>query len=246
MTRYLKLFTFLSLPQIDSIVVEHERNQSLRKAQHVLAREVVGLVHGEAEAKKAEMQHRSVFRRAAPNAADRPGSEFDAPDSLTPATSSNTPTANMILPASLVYNQSPSRLLYVAGLVGSRSEGQRLVDARGAYIGSRPGRSGQMTDEVTFINLKGWKPQETEERLVDGKLLILRAGKWKVRVIDVVGDDEFERLGLDAPLWAEFKETRKAEAARQGLENERSSDGGPLPQAEPFTRRSLRVASTGI
>ncbi|KAF3040280.1 tyrosyl-tRNA synthetase [Didymella heteroderae] len=59
--RYLKLFTFLPLDQI-SLLVEHARKDaSKRIAQHVLAKEIVELAHGAAEAKKAEIAHKEVF-----------------------------------------------------------------------------------------------------------------------------------------------------------------------------------------
>ncbi|XP_011497398.1 PREDICTED: tyrosine--tRNA ligase, mitochondrial [Ceratosolen solmsi marchali] len=44
---YLKLFTFLPLPQIDQIIQEHRTHPEQRKAQHILAEHVTTLVHGE-------------------------------------------------------------------------------------------------------------------------------------------------------------------------------------------------------
>jgi tyrosyl-tRNA synthetase len=45
---YLKLFTFLSLDEIESIAITHTEDQSKRLAQRRLARDVVSFVHGEA------------------------------------------------------------------------------------------------------------------------------------------------------------------------------------------------------
>ncbi|KAF1951663.1 tyrosyl-tRNA synthetase-like protein [Byssothecium circinans] len=59
--RYLKLFTFLSLDQIDLTMRQHQKDESKRIAQHVLAREIVELAHGAADAKKAEVAHREAF-----------------------------------------------------------------------------------------------------------------------------------------------------------------------------------------
>jgi tyrosyl-tRNA synthetase len=39
---------------------------------------------------------------------------------------------------------------------------------------------------------------------------VLRTGKWKVRVVEVVDDEVFESEGLEAPGWAEWKESRRA------------------------------------
>lgn len=59
--RYLKLFTFLPLDQISLLVEQQRKDASKRIAQHVLAKEVVELAHGAAEAKRAETAHREAF-----------------------------------------------------------------------------------------------------------------------------------------------------------------------------------------
>lgn len=51
---YLKMYTFLSLAEIATLVEMHKRNPGARQAQRTLAREVTRLVHGEKEAKEAE------------------------------------------------------------------------------------------------------------------------------------------------------------------------------------------------
>lgn len=51
---YLKMYTFLSLPEISTLVEMHKRNPGARQAQRTLAREVTRLVHGERETKEAE------------------------------------------------------------------------------------------------------------------------------------------------------------------------------------------------
>ncbi|KAF2997353.1 tyrosyl-tRNA synthetase [Curvularia kusanoi] len=59
--RYLKLFTFLPLDQISLLVQQQRKDASKRIAQHVLAKEIVELAHGAAEAKKAETAHKEAF-----------------------------------------------------------------------------------------------------------------------------------------------------------------------------------------
>lgn len=127
------------------------------------------------------------------------------------------PSASIILPRSLVHNQSMSRVFYSAGLVSSRSEGHRLLSAHGAYVGSKPGiQHGDMPDHVEYTRAQNWEPRKTEEFLLgEGKdLLVLRAGKWRVKVVKVVEDEMFEREGRDAPGWRE----RKEEMARENGE----------------------------
>ena len=95
--RYLRLFTFLPLPEIETILAAHAELPSERKAQHLLAREFVELVHGEVDAAAAEQQHRSIFRQspllvAANNAAQ---SEDSPPAQIN---QTNAPTVNVTLP----------------------------------------------------------------------------------------------------------------------------------------------------
>ncbi|KAJ4374000.1 tyrosyl-tRNA synthetase [Neocucurbitaria cava] len=59
--RYLKLFTFLPLSDIELLMAHQRQDESQRKAQHILAREIVELAHGAAEAKKAEAAHKEAF-----------------------------------------------------------------------------------------------------------------------------------------------------------------------------------------
>lgn len=61
MARYLKLFTFLPMDHIETVMVHHAQNESKRIAQHLLAKEVVSLAHGAADASKAEVAHKEAF-----------------------------------------------------------------------------------------------------------------------------------------------------------------------------------------
>lgn len=58
---YLKVFTFLSLDEIDKIAKSHEEKPELREAHKALAFEVVKFVHGEEEALKAKKTSEEVF-----------------------------------------------------------------------------------------------------------------------------------------------------------------------------------------
>lgn len=189
---------------------------SKRLAQHKLAYEVVELVHGEQLAEEAQQQHDMVFRipvAAKPvveqNTADptEPSSALASPH----VTSSNAPAPNLILPKSLVYNQPMARLLYHAGLASSKSDGHRLAVRQNAYIASRPGQIKPMGDQLEFTPTLTWDPSQTEKFVIDGDTIILRVGKWKVKIIKIVSDEEFKRRGLTAPGWEEeplFKQIR--------------------------------------
>ncbi|KAF2876897.1 tyrosyl-tRNA synthetase-like protein [Massariosphaeria phaeospora] len=61
--RYLKLFTFMPIGEIELVMAQQRKNESKRVAQHLLAKEIVELAHGAAEAKKAESAHKEAFGR---------------------------------------------------------------------------------------------------------------------------------------------------------------------------------------
>jgi hypothetical protein len=208
---------------------EHNKDQSKRVAQHKLAYEFVELAHGLGNAQQAEHHHRTLFGEKlsvkdlrAPakdeNVTEigKAGYSTDVNNSLNkyaPQTNiENMGPTRMKLPASLVLEQPLSKILWSAGLVSSRSEGQRLINNRGAHIGSTSDRSGRdMGDGLSFAPITSWKPHETSGFIIDGNLLILRVGKWKVKIIDVVSDEEYEKTGLTAPGW---KEPDGAEAGK--------------------------------
>lgn len=207
----------MPIETISSIMAEHEAQPSQRIAQRKLAFDVLELVHGKESAKDAVLQHGLVFkpfRTPTPQSALEPGAKppdvnrllnKDAPIT----TQNNAPSPHLILPKSLVYKQPISRVLYSAGLVASRSEGHRLAAKKGAYIGSRPGASGTMGDQLEFSPALNWHADETEKYVIDGDLLILRVGKWKIKIVKIVSDEEFERLGLTAPGWKDKLETEQ-------------------------------------
>ncbi|KAI4247113.1 MAG: hypothetical protein LQ352_006221 [Teloschistes flavicans] len=247
--RYLNLFTFIPVKEIDQIMNDHESDASRRVAQRRLAREVVTMVHGQAELNAVEAQHGILFKsstrasRREATAARAPGepdqntakiadlspllNRAAGPDKISPA-------GQVILPRSLVVNQQLGRVFYAAGLVSSRSEGHRLIAKQGAWIGSVAGPQHRaMPDHVEFTRAANWKNEHTNNFIIDDQLLVIRAGKWRVRVIKIVADSEFERLGLDVPGWKDFKQSQQREAeAGPAIEGQKAggsspSSGGP-------------------
>ncbi|KAL8726810.1 MAG: hypothetical protein Q9166_006492 [cf. Caloplaca sp. 2 TL-2023] len=239
--RYLLLFTFMPMKDVDAIMAEHVEDPSKRVAQRRLARDALEIIHGQEETNTVEEQHGRLFKqsktslRREARAAARPDIKDSEPKGLKPpkwaddmnprlnpyaGPAKHTPAGQVILPRSLVVSQQISRVLFAAGLVSSRSEGHRLIAAKGAYIGSvaGPGHK-EMPDHVEFTPVQNWGDEYINNFIIGDSLLILRTGKWRVRVIKLVDDEEFERLGLDVPGWQEFKEKRQ-----QKLEAEAGSE----------------------
>lgn len=226
--RYLKMFTFLSLEEISSIMKEQNEDPSQRVAQHTLAREFVELVHGPVEAEAALLQHRQLFRSRSSTAtptpppmripkmpesfAQRPQSQFlnaQAGNKYASQTNhGNMPGTRATLPRSLINEQQLHKVLYNLGLVSSNNEGHRLIANRGAYVGSRPGDSGKMSDALEFTPILTWPPEETQKYIMNGDLLVIKVGKWKFKIVNIIDDEEFDKRGLTAPGWEEFKDKK--------------------------------------
>ncbi|KAK4158703.1 mitochondrial tyrosine--tRNA ligase [Cladorrhinum sp. PSN259] len=200
--KLLKLFTFYPLEKIKEVMDQHVESPEQRHAQHFLAFEVTRLVHGEADAHRAQREHQQMYGKR-PNPEDE--WEYEAADG--PTTLNNAPRIDMILPESLIMGSSIGRILFAAGLVRSTSEGHRIAVQKAAYIGGMPGHSRQMTHEarvmdpgeLTFTPVHLWYPKDTQNYLIDGKLLILRKGKHNIRVIKMVSDEEYKASGETYP-----------------------------------------------
>ena len=232
--RYLRFFTFIPLPEIDDIMAEQAAAPSKRPAQRRLARDVIELIHGVEQANAVESQAEMLF---APPTASIP-EPADSPDTTNATEKSrgkntyinpllnryapqvhqnNAPEAHITLPRSLIHDRSIARILYAAGLVSSFSEGHRLANNGGAYIGSRPGGGGEMPDQVDFVSVKNWFPEEIQKFIIGGDLLILRVGKWKVKVVKIISDEEFEKKGGTAPGWEQRKEELELKALSEKM-----------------------------
>jgi len=212
---------------IQQIMAAHARDKSKRIAQHKLACEFVELVYGVGAAQKAEEQHRSLFGKSLSTKDIRAASPTPSPSlaasngtnlhntntDINPILNKRAPQTNVTnmsavqitLPWSLVRNQPMSKILWHAGLVSSRSEGQRLINAGGAHIGGRSDEGGPMGDDLTFAPIRSGNRTETQRYIIDDDLLVLRVGKWKMKVIKLVSDDEFRESGGSCPGWGEVE-----------------------------------------
>lgn len=194
--RYLKLFTFVPVSEISNIMNEHRADPGKRKAQHLLASEVLELVHGPEEALKTCSQHQTMRNPTLASLSRQPASGSQQEQS--------SDSQRISLPMSLVHKTPFSRILYHAGVTATKSEGARTISKGGAYVASAsPDASSDQDGELNFVPIKD---QVASEMVRDG-LLILRIGKWKVRVVEVVPDEDFEALGQEAPGWTEYKST---------------------------------------
>lgn len=232
--KYLKLFTFLPIAEIRGIMEEHRLDESKRTAQHKLAFEFVELVHGQGAAENAQQQHKTLFDgqisvtslrvdsspadpapETAKEGARPPGDWSNSLNKYAPpAHMENTSPIHIKLPRSLVVGQPIHKVFWSAGLVASRGEGQRLVSNKGCHVGSKTGRGAVTTtmgDQLAFTPVTRSHASETENYIIDGDLLILRVGKWRIKIIKIVSDEEYEEAKLSCPGWKE-EEAEQVEA----------------------------------
>jgi tyrosyl-tRNA synthetase len=119
--RYLRLFTFLERPEIESIEQEHAAHPERREAQRRLAREMTVMVHGEAEWQRAVDVSEALFGRGRLADVDpaRLETALEAAPTVRIAASGATP--------------SYAALMVETGLAKSTSEAARLAAGGGVY-----------------------------------------------------------------------------------------------------------------
>lgn len=210
----LKKLTFLPLPTIAETMAEHVKDPPKRVAQHLLAFEVLALVHGLPVAEATRKSHQALFsgRSAsqAPSAASEAGEDADmdapSPDTRYTATPgkkvtlNNAPPPSIQLPRHLVTNGSLPALLCAAGLVESRKEGHRLMRDGGIYLAANPDRKTVLNwGSIDFVPVRRMFREDLVRYVIGDNLLIIRRGKTLYKLIDIVEDDEWEKSGRTYP-----------------------------------------------
>lgn len=239
--RYLKMFTFLPLEEIAKIMEKQREDPPSRIAHHTLAREFVELIHGPATASRTALQHKQLFRPRDSTAeptppptrtsnmpesfAKRPEAEFmnRAAGNIyaPPVGYQDMSHSKIALPRPLVFEQTLNKVLYNAGLVKSFSEGHRLIANGGAHIGSRSDGTGRMSDSLSFTPILPWTAERNADFVIEDKIMIVKIGKWKMKIIELVDEAEFDKMGLTAPGWEEFKKKREEKKTEKEQQEEK-------------------------
>ena len=233
--RLLRLFTFMPMDKIASLMAEHAADPGKRVPQHALAFEVVALVHGHAEAQATQDRHRLTYASRSKDGGSE-AAEHD-PDSPHPITLNTAPQVDMQLPASLFKEGKVARILYAAGLVTSVSEGNRLAIRKGAYVGASPGQSanvnkGMPLTQVDFTPVHLWFPADTKNFIIDDKYMVLRRGQHNVRIIEIVSDEEWEKSGRTYPGQPYTGKVRQLRDQLKSLRKDLAEDDSPKKAAK--------------
>jgi len=148
--RYLKYFTFLDQQAIAALADASAREPEKRHSQRALAREVTGLVHGDAAVREAESAAEKLFSGSvATMSVDELLQVFaNVPSSSTAYVDAGWP---------LVELMTSSRI------ASSKGEATRLIRGGGVYVNDR-----RIIDEKALI---------TPADAIEGELLVVRKGK---------------------------------------------------------------------
>jgi tyrosyl-tRNA synthetase len=61
-----------------------------------------------------------------------------------------------------------------------------------------------MSDDLAFTPIRPWPSEKTQEYIMNDNLLMLKLGKWKFKMVEIVSDEDFRAQGLTAPGWEEL------------------------------------------
>jgi tyrosyl-tRNA synthetase len=178
-------------------------------------------VKAEQAARALQSQKLLAYRRNFARAASGASATSAAPK---PSTNKD----NLVtLPYTFVKACTFPQLLYAAGLVSSKSEAQRLIRNKGAYV-VRP-NSGAPETPFNLVWDKIAEFDVPHEFLIDFEAVVIRTGKTNLRICRVVKTEDFEAKSLDFPGWQEFK----AKAAESEKPSEPETPSEPENPSEP-------------
>ena len=156
---YLRVFSFRSREEIESLEASVASRPEAREAQHALADEVTALVHGADAAARAADASRALFGQGdlrALDGATLAAAFADLPRAAIPAGDGLPPVLD---------------LLVATGLSESRGQARRVLAEGGAYVNNeRVGGPDAVPDR---------------SQLLDGRWLLLRRGKRNLAVAEV-------------------------------------------------------------
>jgi len=156
---YLRLFTFLPVDEIESVVATHRENPGQRTAQRRLAAEVTELVHGQVEVDAAVLASSALFGR---------GDLAELPEATLGAALREAGAVDLELRAAPTIVDA----LEAAGLVKSRSEARRAISEGGAYLNNDRVDDAELTLTTSHALHGSWVVLRRGKRAVSGVRLI--------------------------------------------------------------------------
>jgi tyrosyl-tRNA synthetase len=151
--RFLELFTFLVLDDIEELAAEHDRDPAARSVHRVLAREATRIVHGDAGVAAAERATAVLF-------GDQP---FSGLDDATLAEAFEEAPSAVLSRSRLEHGIGLLELMTEVGATKANSEARRLVQQGGVRLNNEP-----VDDPARVVS---------EADLASERTLVIRVGK---------------------------------------------------------------------
>lgn len=160
---YLKVFTFLTQPEIEELQQALEERPEQREAQRTLARLMTGMLHGETALARAEQAAQVLFGGAVEglSAAEIEDIFADVPSARLSKDQFSGTGLNIV------------DLLVNSGMMKSKGEARRAIGEGGVYLNNH-----RVTESERQVTLSD---------LLEGRFLVLRRGKKTYFLVEVVG-----------------------------------------------------------
>jgi tyrosyl-tRNA synthetase len=126
---YLKIFTLLTLEEIESIETQHTATPEERKAQKILAKEVTTIVHGEDVTKRVMTVSAILFGEGLLSDLDEAGKAIVLQNAPTHKVSEHTPLLDVLVESSLASSKREARTFIESGAISLSGEKITEVDA---------------------------------------------------------------------------------------------------------------------
>jgi tyrosyl-tRNA synthetase len=156
-TRYIKIFTFLSLEEVGAVIAEHTGNENQRKLQKKLAAEITAFVHGKDALEKAMQATELLFSKDTLQIiASLSKEQLDETLHGVPAVEINGRELNSAIPDLITF-------LADAGIFASKGEARKMVQGGGVSLNKQ-----KVTDTSAKITLASF---------INDKYLFIQKGK---------------------------------------------------------------------
>lgn len=160
---YLKVFTFLTQPEIEALQQALAERPEQREAQRTLARLMTGMLHGETALARAEQAAQVLFGGAVEGLSAAEIAEIfaDVPSAQLGKDQFGSAGLNIV------------DLLVNSGMMKSKGEARRAISEGGVYLNNH--RVSESERQVTLNDL------------LEGRFLVLRRGKKTYFLVEVIG-----------------------------------------------------------
>lgn len=160
---YLKVFTFLTQPEIEALQRALEERPEQREAQRTLARVMTGMLHGETALERAEQAAQVLFGGAVEGLSVAEIADIFA----------DVPSARLGKDPFSGAGLNIVDLLVNSGMMKSKGEARRAINEGGIYLNNH--RVAESERQVTLNDL------------LEGRFLVLRRGKKTYFLVEVLG-----------------------------------------------------------